>query len=252
MQDRRGKWCAIPRPRCPGVASCQVAQSPKVKADLAAALQWRVLFLRQIDTSRRLEMRRLIREVATHHKRRCAASFHRAEATHREELQQMAKECQSWQRKCEALEHQARALQGELASAKCKAPAPAGVHSTQVTAQHVQAGRPHASSTGAQVAAAVVHERMPKWAHMRGPKKKKYHGRKDEGDPDEDARTHRMVQSAVDRSFNKMIADLDVLQQRKQQRLSAATKPPEEKRPATLVEIKALVASSAASYRNPI
>lgn len=41
MQDRRGKWCTIPRPRSPGVTNrAQGAQSPKVDANLAAHRRW--------------------------------------------------------------------------------------------------------------------------------------------------------------------------------------------------------------------
>lgn len=252
MQDRRGKWCAIPRPRCPGVADCQVTQSPEVKADLVAALRWHVLFARQIDRSWQHETGRLIKEVSNHHKRRCATSLHHAEVAHRAELQQMGNECQSWQRNCRALQQQVQKLERHLDEMENNQCASLRLQRDTLERQVLTlqseltkactSSRPSASCSGAQ-AAAVVHERMPKWAPMRGPKKKKKrcNGRhRDEGE-DSDSELLQILESTVDQACDKLAANLDKTLQKRLQ--AAAAVKPDAKGPATLADIKALFAS---------
>lgn len=118
MQDRRGKWCTIPRPVSPGAPDfgcrdrAQGAQSPKVEAHL----RWHVLFARQLSRSWQQTTRHLASELNNHHNHQRAASLHHAEAARVELETEHRNERRALQRQVQRLMEAVREAWAEDAS----------------------------------------------------------------------------------------------------------------------------------------
>jgi len=228
MKDRRGKWCTIPRPNSsPGADfycrdQAQGAQSPKVDASLAAQLRWQVLFVRQLSRSWRQTMRHLASEMNILHHHQRAASIHHAEAAaydahlatshERDALQRQVHrlECKldemennqlyASRSECERLQQQVHKLECKLDEMEHNQ---LYSYRSQCESLQQQESPGEASPAGAQVAAAVVHEPMPKWAPMRDRKKKRNRGRRRDGEALEKTAFESSIERALQESFRK-------------------------------------------------